>query len=155
MEPRPDLHPRLARLTTPATPKETPVTAIPARPAAYIRVAAAATTADDPRMTRQQHDVTAAARALGWPEPAVYADTGTAARPGSQYAALADAITAGQHDAVIITDPTRISRDPAQLRAFTDQCAARSVPVYLADGQQLTPALDTLYTRLTRHTSPG
>jgi DNA invertase Pin-like site-specific DNA recombinase len=115
------------------------MTTTPARPAAYIRVADTATT-DDPRMHRQGDIVTAAARSLGWPQPAVYADAGAAAQPGSQLTALTTAITQGHHDAIIVTDPARISRSTAQLETFRAHCRTHHVPIYLTTGEQLTNA---------------
>jgi hypothetical protein len=54
------------------------VSTVPARPAAYVRVEDAAF-ADD--MTWRRDQVIGAARDLGWPVPAVYADVG---QPGSR-----------------------------------------------------------------------
>jgi len=109
------------------------MTTTPACPAAYIRVAAA-TTADDIRMDRQRDVVTEAARRLGWPQPVLYADTGPAAQPASQHAALTDAISHGRHDAVIITDAARISRSAAQLQAFAVHCSHHGTRLYLTTG---------------------
>jgi len=66
-----------------------------------------------------------AAQGLGWPVPVVYADAGPAGQPGTQLAALAEAITAGRHDAVIITHPAVIGDDLAQIEAFTGTAASR------------------------------
>jgi DNA invertase Pin-like site-specific DNA recombinase len=113
------------------------VTTTPARPAAYIRVADT-TPASYPLMDRQRGEATRAARRLGWPEPVIYADTGLAAQPASQYAALADAISQSRHDAVLITDPERISRDPAQLTDFAARCRHHGARLYLTTGQDIT-----------------
>jgi DNA invertase Pin-like site-specific DNA recombinase len=123
------------------------MTATPARPAAYIRVAAA-TTASDPRMDQQRHQVTEAARRLGWPQPAIYAGTGPAAQPGSQHAALADATAAGRHDALIITEAARISRNAAQLRDFARHCREHATPLYLTTGEDISQEI-TLHASIT------
>jgi len=94
---------------------------IPARPAAYIRDADAATP-DDPDMTAQRNMVISLAQDLGWPVPAVYADAGQADQPGSQLAALVEAITAGRHDGVFATHPAQISHHLAQIEAFDRLC---------------------------------
>ena len=79
------------------------MTGLPGRPAACIRDAYA-TAPDDPDMTAARDMVIGLVRDLGWPVPAVYADAG---RPGSQLAALVEAISAGRHDAVYATHPWR------------------------------------------------
>jgi hypothetical protein len=94
------------------------VSAVPARPAAYIRVEDA-TTADDPGMIMQRNLVIGRARDLGWPVPALYADAG---QPGSRYAALVEAIAAGRHDAVIVDCPGVIGHDLGQIEAFDRHC---------------------------------
>jgi hypothetical protein len=99
------------------------VSTVPARPAAYVRVADAAA-ADDPDVTQQRELVVGAARGLGWPAPAVYADAGP---PGGQYAALAEAITAGRHDAVIVARAGAIGDDLAQIEAFDLHCRRHGV----------------------------
>jgi len=90
--------------------------AIPVRPAAYIRVEDAAF-ADD--MTWHRDQLIGAARHLGWPVPAVYADVG---QPGSQYAALVEAVAAGRHDGVIVDYPGVIGHDLGQIEAFDRHC---------------------------------
>lgn len=97
--------------------------AIPARPAVYIREADAVT-ADDAGMRRQRNMVIGLVQDLGWPEPAVYADAG---RPGSQLAALAEAITAGRHDGVFAVHPAQIGDDLAQIEAFDRLCRQHGV----------------------------
>jgi hypothetical protein len=99
------------------------VTGVPARPAAYIR-APHATSADDPNLTALRDVVTRAVQHLGWPVPAVYADAG---QPGSQLAALAEAISAGRHDAVYATHPKAIGDDLAQIEAFDRLCCRHDV----------------------------
>jgi hypothetical protein len=94
------------------------VIGVPARPAAYIREAAA-TEADDPGLADQRGMVISLVQDLGWPVPAVYADAG---QPGSQLAALGEAITAGRHDAVFATHPVIIGEDLAQIEAFDRLC---------------------------------
>jgi hypothetical protein len=99
------------------------VSTVPVRPAAYVRVADAAA-ADDPDMTSQRELVVGQARRLGWPMPAMYADAGP---PGGQYAALAEAITAGRHDAVIVARAGAIGDDLAQIEAFDLHCRRHGV----------------------------
>jgi hypothetical protein len=95
----------------------------PVRPAAYIR-GANATTIDDPDMIEARDMVIGLIRALGWPEPAIYADIG---QPGSQLAALVEAIYNGRHDAVYATHPMMIGDDLAQIEAFDRLCRERDV----------------------------
>jgi hypothetical protein len=99
------------------------VIGVPARPAAYIREAAA-TEADDPGLADQRGMVISLVQDLGWPVPAVYADAG---QPGSQLAALGEAITAGRHDAVFATHPVIIGEDLAQIEAFDRLCRQHGV----------------------------
>jgi hypothetical protein len=46
-------------------------------------------------------------------------------------------ITAGRHDAVIITDPARISRNVAQLQDFADHCHRLGTRLYLTTSQEI------------------
>lgn len=101
---------------------------VPARPAAYIRDAYAAT-ADDSDLTAQRDMVIGLVHDLGWPVPAVYADVGPPARPGSQFAALVEAISAGRHDAVYATHPMMISGDLDQIEVFDRLCRQHRVPL--------------------------
>jgi hypothetical protein len=57
-------------------------------------------------MTRQRDMVVGLVQAIGWPVPAVYADP--PGRPGSELAALVEAISAGRHDGVFATHPMMI-----------------------------------------------
>lgn len=107
---------------------------IPARPAAYIRDPGAAT-ADDPDMTAQRTMVISLAQDLGWPVPAVYADAG---QPGSQLAALAEAITAGRHDGVLAINPAQISHDLAQIETFDRLCRRHGVRPHFLWCQEVT-----------------
>lgn len=99
------------------------MTGVPARPAAYIRDADA-TNADDPNLTERRDVVISLVQELGWPVPAVYADAG---QPGSQLAALGEAIAAGRHDAVFAAHPVVIGDDLAQIEAFDRLCRGHSV----------------------------
>jgi hypothetical protein len=117
------------------------VTAFPARPtipvgpAAYIRDAYA-TAADDADMTRERTMVSSLAQdLLGWPAPAVYAEAG---RPGSQLAALVEAITAGRHDGVFATHPSQIGDDLAQIEAFDRLCRQHGVRLRFRWCQEVT-----------------
>ena len=109
--------------------------ATPARPAAYIRVASAGSP-DDPAVQQQRQRVLSAAAELGWPEPAVYTDTGTGwHRTGPALATLAGHIQAGHHDAVITCDLARISRDVAGVAAFHDLCTSHATTLHtVTDG---------------------
>jgi len=84
--------------------------AIPRRPAAYIRDADATTT-EDPDMIAQRERVISLAQDEGWPAPVVYADAG---RPGRQLAALSEAIAAGRHDGVFVSDAAQIGSGLAE-----------------------------------------
>ncbi len=70
-----------------------------------------------------------AARERGWPEPAVYTDTGSCGwqRPGSDLARLAANIGRGQRDAVITADLYRVSRTPTGAAGFAEHCASHDV----------------------------
>jgi hypothetical protein len=70
-------------------------------------------------MTWRRDQVIGAARDLGWPVPAVYADVG---QPGSRYAALVEAVAAGRHDGVIVDYPGVIGHDLGQIEAFDRHC---------------------------------
>src|SRR5258708_20070411 len=94
------------RLPGPAPREADRVSTVPARPAAYIRVEDAAF-ADD--MTWRRDLVTGAARDLGWPVPAVYADVG---QPGSGYAALVEAVAARPPDGLSAYHAGGIRHDP-------------------------------------------
>jgi DNA invertase Pin-like site-specific DNA recombinase len=112
----------------------------PDAPAAYIRAAAARST-DDPAIARQRYDVLAAARALGWPEPTVYTDAGSAVSAGpSRFTALAVAIIEGRHDAVIMTDLARISRNSGDAVAFAGLCDQHGAVLQLTSGEPVTAA---------------
>jgi hypothetical protein len=99
------------------------VTAFPARPAAYVRDVYAAV--GDADMTAERDMVIRAVQdSLGWPSPQVYAEAG---RPGSQLAALAEAIRAGRHDGVFATQPSQLGDDLAQIEAFDRLCRQHGV----------------------------
>jgi DNA invertase Pin-like site-specific DNA recombinase len=96
---------------------------LPERPAAYIRVVGARN-ARDPHVRDQAGAVLAAAGQRGWPPPEVYTEIGLPGwqRPGSVLARLTGYLTSGRHDAIIVADLSRISRDPAEVLAFTVRC---------------------------------
>jgi resolvase-like protein len=108
------------------------MTTIPVQPAAYIR-----TDDSEDSLAEARSMMIQMARRSGWPEPAVYIDIGPAAEPGRQYAALVEAITAGRHDAVLITHPKLISRDLADIEAFDRLCRRLGVRVHLHWGHEL------------------
>ncbi len=104
---------------------------VPARPAAYLRVATQRTALPP---ARQREAVIEAARQRGWPEPVVYADDGPALADGHApgLAMLSAAIGAGRHDAVIMSGPGIISGNPARLMAFLFRCTDNGVAVEFA-----------------------
>jgi hypothetical protein len=109
---------------------------IPARPAAYVRDEYA--TADDADVTAMRNMVSSLAQdLLGWPVPAVYAEVG---RPGSQLAALVEAITAGRHDGVFATHPSQLGDDLAQIEAFDRLCRQHGVRLRFRWCQDVTDA---------------
>ena len=81
---------------------------IPVRPAAYVRDLYA-DPGDESGLAEACRMMVRLAREAAWPKPVIYADAGPATEPGSQYAALVEAITAGRHDAVMITHPMMIN----------------------------------------------
>jgi hypothetical protein len=97
------------------------VTGVPARPAAYLR----GDSSSD--MTRLRDMVIGLVQSLGWPVPTVYADVGPPGPPGSQLAALVEAISAGGHDAVFATHPMVIAGDLDQIEAFDLLCRQHGV----------------------------
>jgi DNA invertase Pin-like site-specific DNA recombinase len=96
---------------------------LPECPAAYIRVVGARN-ASDPHVQDQVRAVLAAADQRGWPVPKVYTEIGLPGwpRPGSVLARLAGYLASGRHDAIIVANLSRISRDPAEVLAFAVQC---------------------------------
>jgi DNA invertase Pin-like site-specific DNA recombinase len=118
------------------------MTTPPRRPAAYLRVAARASTAGDVCIEQQRHAVLSAAAALGWPEPTVYTDAGTPGwhRPGPHLASLAAAISAGRHDAVITYDLARISRDAAGVADFHALCTSHGTTLHTLTNGPVTAA---------------
>jgi Resolvase, N terminal domain len=101
---------------------------VPMRPAAYIRIDSRP---GAPSALRQREAIIEVARQRGWSEPAVYADEGLALAdedsPG--LAVLSGAVGAGRHDAVIMSGPGVISRNPARLMAFLFRCTDSGVAV--------------------------
>jgi hypothetical protein len=71
---------------------------------------------------------------LGWPEPVVYTDAG---RPGSQLAALAEAISGGRHDGVFATRPSELGEDLLQIEAFDRLCRQHGVSLRFRPDQEL------------------
>jgi hypothetical protein len=94
-----------------------------------------ATAADDADMTEHRNVVIRLAHDLGWPVPTVYADAG---RPGSQLAALVEAITAGRHDGVAATSPSQLGDHLAQIEAFDRLCRRHGVLLGFPRFQQMT-----------------
>jgi hypothetical protein len=80
---------------------------IPTRPAAYVRDLYA-DPGDESGLAESCRMMIRLAREAAWPKPVIYADAGPATEPGSQYAALVEAITAGRHDAVMLHVETAV-----------------------------------------------
>lgn len=102
----------------------------PVCPAAYVRVIGARN-ADDPQVRGQAKAVLDAARRLGWPQPDAYVEIGLPGwrRSGSALGRLVSCMVSGDHDAVIVADLSRISRDPAEVLEFVWHCISRGVAI--------------------------
>lgn len=100
----------------------------PRHPAAYIRGAPAG---GEPPLARQRQAIMVSARERGWPAPEFYADEDPveADGHGPALAMLSDAISAGRHDAVLISSPGAISVSPEYLMNFLFRCTRHGVPV--------------------------
>jgi hypothetical protein len=109
---------------------------IPGRPAAYVRDLYA-DPGDESSLAEARRTVIRLTRAAAWPKPVIYADAGPATEPGSGYAALVEAITAGRHDAVMITHPMMISRDLADVEAFDRLCREHGVHIHIRWGHEM------------------
>jgi DNA invertase Pin-like site-specific DNA recombinase len=108
---------------------------VPARPAAYIQV-------KHDRADMERAYVLRCAEKFGWPSPAIYTDTGPGwNRPGSGLAALTDDIQAGRCDAVLVRAVSAISREPANVAAFSDLCASHGIGIYGPDGEISRPTI--------------
>ena len=96
---------------------------VPESPAAYVRVVGARN-ARDPHVRDQVEAVLAAAVQRGWPRPKIYTEIGLPGwpRPGTVLGRVSGHLASGRHDAVIVRDLSRISRDPAEVLAFTVHC---------------------------------
>ena len=107
---------------------------LPEQPAAYIRVVGARN-ARDPHVRDQVQAVLTAAGQRGWPAPVVYTEIGLPGwpRPGSVLTRLAGHLASGRHDAVIVANLSRISRDPAEVLAFAVQCDRYQVTLEAVD----------------------
>jgi hypothetical protein len=101
------------------------VTTVPVRPAAYVRDIHADPD-DDHGLPEYRAFMVSCAEGLGWPEPVVYADAGPSAGPGSEYAALVEAIAAGRHDAVVVPSAMVIG-DMDEVEALVKLCRSHGV----------------------------
>jgi hypothetical protein len=110
------------------------VTTVAVRPAAYVRDICAEP-GDESSLAQYRIMMADFARELGWPEPVVYADAGPAG-PGSEYAALVEAIAAGRHDAVLVPSAMVIG-DLDQIQAFVEHCRRYNVRVYSRWGEEV------------------
>jgi hypothetical protein len=98
----------------------------PERPAAYLKAAGPGSRS----VTAQQDAVARYSRELGWPAPAVYADP-AGSRPGAALAALAGAVSAGRHDALIVAGSV-LTEGPVPLLGLLLTCTRHGVPVRFA-----------------------
>lgn len=107
---------------------------LPEQPAAYVRVVGARN-ARDPHVRDQVRVVLTAAGQRGWPAPEVYTEIGLPGwpRPGSVLTRLAGYLASGRHDAIIVANLSRISRDPAEVLAFAVQCDRYQVTLEAVD----------------------
>jgi hypothetical protein len=100
----------------------------PTRPAAYI---CGDQGGDAQTLARLAQAAVERASERGWPEPAVYADAGQdlagAHAPG--LASLSAAVSAGRHDAVLITGPSLARPGPEYLMEFLFRCTQQGVLV--------------------------
>jgi hypothetical protein len=101
---------------------------VPTRPAAYI---CGAQGGDEQTLARLAQAAAERASERGWPEPAVYADAGQdlADAPAPGLASLSAAISAGRHDAVLITGPSLAMPGPEYLMEFLFRCTRQGVLV--------------------------
>jgi hypothetical protein len=93
---------------------------IPSRPAVYGQ------DSDDIALA-----VTEVKDELGWPDPAVYADTGADDQPRTELARLVAAIAAGEHDGVFVGHPLLLGDDLDQIEAFDRLCREHGVLLQL------------------------
>src|SRR3954454_10277896 len=90
------------------------------RAAVYCRISS------DPKglglgVERQREDCHALAERHGWRIAGTFIDNDVSAysgKPRPQYAALMEAVQAGEVDVVVAWDPDRLHRSPAELEAF-------------------------------------
>jgi hypothetical protein len=96
-------------------------------PAAYVRTNSACGPAT---IVAQRSAVLDLIAAHGWPEPAVYLDEEGLAENETALAALAAAVDAGRHDAVLLVGPHAIRGCPAHLlRRLLFNCSRHGVSV--------------------------
>jgi hypothetical protein len=95
----------------------------------------------------QVQAVLTAAGQRGWPTPKIYTEIGLPGwpRPGSVLARLAGYLASGRHDAIIVANLSRISRDPAEVDAQPAvQAEEFRYPPYRAARRDRQPELDAL-----------
>lgn len=76
---------------------------------------------------RQLKDCQALAKRLGWKVAATYVDDDVSAYSGKrrpEYERMVAAISVHAHDAVLVYHADRLHRQPRELEAFLDLCAA-------------------------------
>ncbi len=129
----------------------------PLRPAAYVRVVGARS-ASDPHVLDQVRTVQNAARMLGWPPPAIYVDIGLPGthRPGTALNRLTGYLTSDRHDAIIVADLSRLSRDPAEVLAFAAGCIRCGVIIEAVEEGRIDQSrLAALYASVRRTHAPS
>jgi len=97
------------------------------RPAGYLCVARSC----DPAAAVRRQTMLLAAAQRGWPAPAIYAEAGEDQQAGGYGPALRRleaAITAGRHDALLLTAPGTLG-DAEPLMHLLARCTALGVPV--------------------------
>jgi hypothetical protein len=111
------------------------------RPAAYISVVPAPETATEARCRQAMMQES---RQRGWPAPIIYADSdrGFGADADSALARLEAAISAGRHDALLVTVPG-VLHDPAPLMRLLAGCTKHGVTVSFVPAIADSPVHDT------------
>lgn len=95
---------------------------------------------------------------FGWPRPTIYVDIGLPGthRPGTALSRLIGYLTSGRHDAIIVRDLSRISRDSGEVLAFASGCICHDVVIEaLEEGRIDRSGIAELYMRTRPAVSAG